>query len=67
MSKERKIDNSELAEVSGTGELVKPDSTTDDATVKPADPPTGGGGGGSGPGSPDPVGGGGGIQEPNMD
>ena len=68
MSKEREIDDSELTEISGTGEFVKPDSTTGDETVKPADPPTGGGGGGPGPGGPHPIGGGGGgIQEPNMD
>jgi len=66
MSKERKIDDSELAEISGAGEFGT--SETDDSKVGPPPPPSGGGGGGSGPNAPEPVGGGGsGNQTPSWD
>ena len=65
MSKERKIDDSELAEVNGAGELGT--AETDDSKVGPPPPPSGGGGG-SGPNAPEPVGGGGsGNQTPSWD
>ena len=61
MSKERKIDDSELAEISGAGDFVTPDDTaTDDSADLTKQPSSGGGGGGSGPNAPDPIGGGGG-------
>lgn len=67
MSKERKIDDSELAEVSGAGDFVKPDATSGDDTSETSDRPSGGSGG-PGPGAPEPTGGGGGgNQTPNMD
>ena len=67
MSKERKIDDAELAEVSGAGDFVKPDASTTDDSAETSDRPSGGGGG-PGPGTPEPVGGGGGgNQTPNMD
>jgi hypothetical protein len=68
MSKEREIDDSELTEVSGAGEFVKPDVTGSDDDAELTKQPSSGGGGGSGPNAPDPVGGGGGgIQEPSWD
>jgi hypothetical protein len=67
MSKERKIDDAELAEVSGAGEFVKPDATPGDDDAQVSDRPTDGSGD-PGPGAPEPTGGGGGgNQTPNMD
>ena len=62
MSKERKIDDSELAVVSGAGDLVTPDDSTTDDGLPPTDK-TDPGSGGSGPNVPDPIGGGGGGQQ----
>jgi hypothetical protein len=67
MSKERKIDDADLAEVSGAGDLTTPDGSTGDSGNDPGTKP-GSGGGGSGPNAPDPVGGGGGgNQTPSWD
>ena len=74
MSKERKIDDKDLAEISGAGDVVIPDAHLDDSTPV-QDAGTGAslgkespGGGGPGPGTPEPTGSGGsGNQTPNMD
>jgi hypothetical protein len=68
MSKERKIDDSELTDVNGAGDLGT--AETDDATFGQREQPIGGGGGGggSGPNAPEPIGGGGsGNQTPSWD
>jgi hypothetical protein len=68
MSKDRKIDDSELTEISGAGNSVEPDNTADNSLKTHIMPGGGGGGGGTGPNEPDPVGGGGGgNQTPSND
>ena len=65
---EKKIDDSELAEISGAGELTKPEAEVDKTSEFGTGGPTSGGGGGGSPSGPESDGtGSGGLTTPQQD